>query len=73
MLASIYKYKPISTKLIKGFIFLHDPEVLDEFDYESNWTQATRVICPAVRLSVFDFVFTVASTCIYDADLKIFV
>ena len=35
---SIYKHKPISTKLVQN---LYDPKIMDEFDYESNWTQAT--------------------------------
>ena len=37
-----------------------------------NWTQETLVICPLIRFGVFDFVYTLASTCIYDANLKIF-
>ena len=69
MYASIHKYKPIRTKLGQT---LYDPKILDEFDYGSNWTQATRVICRSIRVSVFDLVYTLASICIYDANLKIF-
>ena len=39
---------------------------------DSNWSQATRVICPSIRVASFDFVYTLASTCIYDANLEIF-
>ena len=35
--------------------------ILDEFDYESDWTQAPRVICPSIRFGVFDFYYTLAS------------
>ena len=47
-------------------------KILDEFHYGSTWTQATRVICPSIRVCAFDLVYTLASTCIYDADWKIF-
>ena len=47
--------------------------ILNELDYESNRTQAAWVICPSIRFGVFDFVYTLASTGIYDANLKIFV
>ena len=60
---------PISTKLGQN---LHDPKILNEFDYGSNWTQATCVICPSIRVDVFDLVYTLASTCIYYVNLKIF-
>ena len=65
----MYKCLPISTKLGQN---LYDPKILDEFNYGSNWTQATRVMCPSIRVGVFDLVYTLASTCIYDANLTIF-
>ena len=45
---------------------------MDEFHYGSTWTQTMRVICPSIRVVVFDFVYTLASKCVYDANLKIF-
>ena len=51
---------------------LYDPKMLDEFDYGSNWTEATSVIFPSVTVGVFYLFYTLASTCIYDANLKIF-
>ena len=41
--SSIYKYQPISTKLGQN---IYDHKILDEFDYGSNQTRMTRVICP---------------------------
>ena len=61
----MYKCLPISTKLGQN---LYDPKILDEFD----WTQATRVICLSIRVGAFDLVYTLASTCIFDANHKIF-
>ena len=46
--------------------------MLDEFDYGSNWTQAMQVICPSIRVGVFDLFYTLSSTCIYHVNLKIF-
>ena len=37
-----------------------------------NGLKTTCVICPSIRVGVFDLVYTVAATCIYDANLKIF-
>ena len=34
--------------------------------------QAEQVFCPSFRVGVFDLVYPLASTCIYDANLKIF-
>ena len=55
--------------LVKIYMTL---EILDEFDYGFNWTQATSVICPSIRVGEFDLVYTLASTSIYDANLEIF-
>ena len=41
--ASIYKYKPISTKHSHN---IYDNEILDEFNYGSNPTVTSGVICP---------------------------
>ena len=41
--SSIYKYRPISTKLGQN---VYDHKISDEFDYGSNWTRTVRVICP---------------------------
>ena len=40
---SIYKYRPISTKHSHS---IYDNEILDEFDYGSNPTVTSGVICP---------------------------
>ena len=40
---SIYKCRPISTKHGHS---IYDNEILDEFDYGSNPTVTSRVICP---------------------------
>ena len=40
---SIYKCRPISTKHCRN---VYDNEVLDEFDYGSNPTVTSGVICP---------------------------
>ena len=68
MLAST-NINQLAPNLIKN---LYDPKIFDEFDYGSNWTQATRVSFPLIRVAVFDLAYTPASTCIYDANLKIF-
>ena len=60
----MYKCLPISTKLGKN---VYDLKILNEFDYGFNWTQATRVICPLIRVGAFDLVYTPAPTCIYGA------
>ena len=51
-----------------NFVKIHnDHKILGEFDYGPDWTQTTRV-------AVFDLVCSVTeSTCLYDANLKIFV
>ena len=41
--SSIYKYHPISTKLSQN---IYDHKIPDEFDFGSNRTRATGVICP---------------------------
>ena len=41
--SSIYKYQPISTKLGQN---IYDHKISDEFDYGSNRTKTSRVICP---------------------------
>ena len=40
---SIYKSRPISTKYVHH---IYDNEILEEFDYGSNGTVTSRVICP---------------------------
>ena len=40
---SIYKSRPISTKHGHN---IYDNEILDEFDYGSNWIVTFGVICP---------------------------
>ena len=44
--SSIYKYWPISTKLGHN---IYDNEILDEFNYGSNPTVTSGVICPWIR------------------------
>ena len=41
--SSIYKYKPISTKLGQN---MYDHKILDDFDYGSNRIRTTGVTCP---------------------------
>ena len=41
--SSIYKYKPVSTKL---GLNVFDHRIWVEFDYGSNRTRTVRVICP---------------------------
>ena len=41
--SSIYKYQPISTKLSQN---VYDHKISDEFDFGSNRTRITGVICP---------------------------
>ena len=41
--SSIYKYQPISTKLGQN---IYDHKITDKFDYGSNWTRTSGVICP---------------------------
>ena len=41
--SSICKYRPINTKLGQN---ISANKVLDEFDYETNQTRTSRVICP---------------------------
>ena len=41
--SSIYKYRPISTKHGHN---IYDNDILDEYDYGSNLTITSRVICP---------------------------
>ena len=41
--SSVYKCRPISTKHGHN---IYDNEILDEFDYGSNLTVTSRVICP---------------------------
>ena len=41
--SSIYKYQPISTKFGQN---IYDHKISDEFDYGSNWTRTTGVVCP---------------------------
>ena len=48
---------------------LYHYKILDDFDYGFNWNQIIRVICPLIRVAVFDLVYTLASTCVYDANL----
>ena len=40
---SIYKYKPISTKLGHN---VYEHKISDEFDYGSSHTRPVSVICP---------------------------
>ena len=57
--SSIYKYRPISTKLGQNVCY---HKTLDEFDYGSYQTRTVRVICPWFRkFAIFDFVYTLAS------------
>ena len=46
LFSSIYKYWPISTKLGHN-TYAHEGS--DKFDYGSNWTRTSRVICPWIR------------------------
>ena len=41
--SSIYKYRPLITKYGHN---MYDKEILDEFNYESNPTVTSGVICP---------------------------
>ena len=41
--SSFYKYQPVSTKLGQN---IYDHKTSNEFDYGSNRTRATAVICP---------------------------
>ena len=41
--SSIYKYQPFSTKLCQN---IYDHKILDEFNYGSNLTRTSGVICP---------------------------
>ena len=43
LLSSIYKYKPISTKLGHNE---YEYKISDEFDYGSSHTRSVIVICP---------------------------
>ena len=54
--SSVYKYRPISTKLGEN---VYDHKILDEFDYGSNRTRTVWVVCPWIRkFAIFDFFFT---------------
>ena len=44
LLSSIYKYKPISTKLGHS---VYEHKISDEFDYGSSHTISVSVICPS--------------------------
>ena len=43
LLSSIYKYKPISTKLGHS---VYEHKISDEFDYGSIHTRSVSVVCP---------------------------
>ena len=43
LLSSIYKYKPISTKLGHN---VYEHKISDEFSYGSSHTRSVSVICP---------------------------
>ena len=43
LLSSIYKYKPVSTKLGHN---VYEHKISDEFDYGSSHTRSVSVICP---------------------------
>ena len=59
LLAIIYKYTPISTKLGQNVC---DHKISHEFDYGYNWTRTVWVICPWIRkFALFDIVNTLAS------------
>ena len=53
--SSMYKYQPISTKL---GLNIYDCEISDEFDYGSNRTGRTGVICPRIRKLLYFTLFT---------------
>ena len=56
----IYKCRPMSTKHGHNIYYT---EILDEFNYGSNPTVTSGVICPWIRKIVeFDLVYTLAST-----------
>ena len=42
LLSSIYKYKPISTKLRHN---VYEHKISDEFDYGSSHTRSVSIIC----------------------------
>ena len=46
LLSSIYKYKPISTKLGQN---VYEYKISDEFDYGSSNTRSVSVICPWIE------------------------
>ena len=59
--SSIYKYRPLSTKLDQNVC---DHKISNEFDYGSNQTRTVQVICLWIRkFAIFDFVYT--SICKY--------
>ena len=56
----MYKYQPVSTKLGQN---IYDHKISDEFDFGSNRTRTTGVICPLIKkIAIFHFVYTLAST-----------
>ena len=58
--SSIYKYQSISTKLGQH---VYDHKISDEFDYGSNRTRTSGVICLGLKkIAIFHFVYTLAST-----------
>ena len=58
--SSIYKYQPICIKLDKN---IYDHKISDEFDYGSNRTRWTGVICPWIKkIAIFHFVYALVST-----------
>ena len=57
--SSSHKYESISTNLGQN---VYDYKISDKFDYGSNRTRTTRIICPIRKLAIYDFVYTLAST-----------
>ena len=43
--SNIHKYQPFSTKLGQN---IYDHKISDEFEYRSNQTRMTGVICPLI-------------------------
>ena len=67
--SSIYKYQPISTKLVQN---IYDCKTSDEFDFGSKRTRMIRVICPWIKKKCyFDFVYSLASTIFNQSTLNV--
>ena len=60
LLSSIYKYKPISTKLVHT---VYEHKISDEFDYGSSHTSSVSVICPGIQKLNFSSIFGIYPHC----------